>query len=342
MTFRLPTISIVLVSALAVVMTPTGALSDPEPPDNASNAVRELGELSARAEQLTEQWHAAQAEVDNRRAELTREKSRTAAAREAARAAQTQVDSYQPRVDELLTATYKGVEPNQLLTLTSSDSPRQYLQRASALGMIADERRRIIDGLRDALARRRAAEQQADEARAKAEAAERTAAEAERTLAADRREMDGQITVVRRRLNGLSPADRATYTGGGQTDYRIEGGVGDSVPARAMKVALSQQGKPYVWGAAGPGSFDCSGLLLYSYKTVGASLPRPSREQARVGSPVTRATLRPGDLIAYYSPVSHIGIYVGNDKMVHAPQSGDVVKVSAVSWKNVTAMRRPG
>ncbi|MGR7024316.1 C40 family peptidase [Geodermatophilus sp. URMC 62] len=100
--------------------------------------------------------------------------------------------------------------------------------------------------------------------------------------------------------------------------------------AAATVVAMAQRGKPYVWAAAGPGSFDCSGLTQYAFRAAGISLPHSSGMQSRMGTAVSRADLQPGDLVFFYSPVSHVGIYVGNGQMVHAPTSGDVVKVASI------------
>jgi cell wall-associated NlpC family hydrolase len=105
---------------------------------------------------------------------------------------------------------------------------------------------------------------------------------------------------------------------------------------------MAQRGKPYVWAASGPGSFDCSGLVQYAYAAAGISLPHSSSAQASMGQSVSRADLQPGDLVAFYSPVSHIGIYIGNGMMVHAPTSGDVVKVASIDamGSSPTAYRR--
>jgi cell wall-associated NlpC family hydrolase len=97
-----------------------------------------------------------------------------------------------------------------------------------------------------------------------------------------------------------------------------------------VNTALAQQGKPYVWAGAGPNSFDCSGLTQFAYRAAGISLPHSSKTQATMGTPVARGDLRPGDLVAFYSPVSHIGIYIGNGQMVHAPTSGDVVRTVSI------------
>jgi cell wall-associated NlpC family hydrolase len=95
----------------------------------------------------------------------------------------------------------------------------------------------------------------------------------------------------------------------------------------AVNTALAQQGKPYVWAGAGPHSYDCSGLTQYAYRAAGIGLPHSSRAQATMGTPVSRDALQPGDLVFFYSPVGHVGMYIGNGQMVHAPRSGSVVKV---------------
>jgi cell wall-associated NlpC family hydrolase len=96
----------------------------------------------------------------------------------------------------------------------------------------------------------------------------------------------------------------------------------------AMTNALAKLGKPYRWGAVGPNAFDCSGLVKWSFGQAGRSLPRTSRAQAGAGTPVSRANLQPGDLVFFYSPISHVGIYIGNNKIVHASRSGQPVKIS--------------
>ncbi|MGY5884957.1 C40 family peptidase [Modestobacter lacusdianchii] len=109
----------------------------------------------------------------------------------------------------------------------------------------------------------------------------------------------------------------------------------------AVDTALAQQGKPYVWAGAGPNSYDCSGLTQYAFAAAGVSLPHSSRMQSTMGTPVDRAALQPGDLVFFYHPVGHVGIYIGNGQMVHAPTSGDVVKIANVDqmWGYHSARR---
>ena len=99
----------------------------------------------------------------------------------------------------------------------------------------------------------------------------------------------------------------------------------------ALAAAMGVKGTPYVWGGTSTRGFDCSGLVLWSFKKAGISLPRTSSAQSGVGQPVSRANLQPGDVVFYYSPVSHVGIYVGNGMVVHSPETGDVVKLSPLA-----------
>ena len=109
----------------------------------------------------------------------------------------------------------------------------------------------------------------------------------------------------------------------------------------AVDTALAQLGDPYVWGGAGPDAFDCSGLTQYAYAAAGISLPHSSSMQSTMGVPVSRADLQPGDLLFFYSPVSHVGMYIGDGQMVHASTSGVPVKTAAIdSMGSFTSARR--
>jgi cell wall-associated NlpC family hydrolase len=98
----------------------------------------------------------------------------------------------------------------------------------------------------------------------------------------------------------------------------------------AVGVAMAQLGKPYVWAASGPDSFDCSGLIVYAFSSVGRSLPHSTYALYSLGVPVSRDQLQPGDLV-FFDGLGHAGIYIGGDQFVHAPHSGDVVKISSLN-----------
>jgi cell wall-associated NlpC family hydrolase len=115
---------------------------------------------------------------------------------------------------------------------------------------------------------------------------------------------------------------------------------GSSIGLRAVAFAKANIGKPYRYGAAGPGAFDCSGLVMSAFRKAGVDLPRTSAAQSRVGTPVSRDQLKPGDLLFFYSPVSHVGIYIGGGMMVHASTSGEPVKISKLGNRPFHNARR--
>jgi peptidoglycan DL-endopeptidase CwlO len=108
--------------------------------------------------------------------------------------------------------------------------------------------------------------------------------------------------------------------------------TGDSVGVQALRWALTKVGDPYVWGAAGPSAFDCSGLVMWAYAQVGISLMHFTGDQWNEGQHVSRSELEPGDLVFFFPTISHVGLYIGNGLMVDAPTFGVPVHVEPVFW----------
>jgi cell wall-associated NlpC family hydrolase len=121
-------------------------------------------------------------------------------------------------------------------------------------------------------------------------------------------------------------AQRGSHSSGAQASS-----AGSSVAQRAIAAARSQLGVPYVWGGTSPSGFDCSGLTQWAFEKAGIELPRTSRAQSQEGQQVSLSNMQPGDLIFFNSPVSHVGMYIGNGQMIEAPQSGEDVKVSSIA-----------
>lgn len=109
----------------------------------------------------------------------------------------------------------------------------------------------------------------------------------------------------------------------------------NSVGQKIADAALSKQGAPYAWGAAGPSAFDCSGLTSWAHQQVGKSIPRTSGEQAASGTPVSLDSLQPGDVVSYYSGASHVAIYIGDGKVVQALNEGSPVQVNDLNYMPV-------
>jgi len=153
---------------------------------------------------------------------------------------------------------------------------------------------------------------------------------------------------------GAAPAADASGGGdaggsGGGSDAGGGGGGGVSAPpvasgaGIAVNAAMSQLGVPYRFAAESPGvAFDCSGLTKYAWGQAGVSLPHQSGAQYGSIAHITQAEIQPGDLIFYKSPIGHVAIYIGGGSMIHAPRTGDVVKIAAVNWASVVGIGRPG
>lgn len=169
-----------------------------------------------------------------------------------------------------------------------------------------------------------------------------------RTSSITRRSLRGAaLALVTGAGIALSPLPAVADVGGGGTS----GGTTTvtvapvAAPTHAAQVAvdtaLAQQGKPYVWGGTGPGGYDCSGLTWSAYQAAGVEIPRTSRAQSTAGVYVDRANLQPGDLIFFYDPVGHVGMYIGDGLMVHSSTYGQPVAVVPVDsmWGYNTARR---
>nr|QLK01108.1 C40 family peptidase [Micromonospora carbonacea] len=119
-------------------------------------------------------------------------------------------------------------------------------------------------------------------------------------------------------------------------------GVVSAAARTAIRTACAQVGDPYVFNTAGPDTFDCSGLTQYAYKAAGIHLTHFTGAQWNEGRAVSRSEARPGDLVFFFSDLHHVGLYIGNDKMVHAPRAGKPVNVSSINTMPVAGFRRPG
>ncbi|MFJ3757196.1 NlpC/P60 family protein [Streptomyces sp. NPDC090080] len=125
------------------------------------------------------------------------------------------------------------------------------------------------------------------------------------------------------------PSSSAPSSGGSSSS---SGSAYGTKAAKAIAFARAQIGKPYVWGATGPGSYDCSGLSQAAWKAAGVSLPRTTYDQVNAGTTVSLADARPGDLVFFYDDVTHVGIYIGDGMMIHAPKPGAYVREESIYY----------
>jgi len=168
-------------------------------------------------------------------------------------------------------------------------------------------------------------------------------ADLEATLAKEKKTVDEKLADAKSLLSDLEAKEREAVLSRGGGRAPALGSVPASGRAKAaVAYALAQVGDAYVYGAAGPNAFDCSGLTMMAWGQAGVGLPHSSSAQFGSGAHVARNALQPGDLVFYYSPISHVGIYIGNGMIVHAANPGAGVKVSSVDEMPYSGAVRPG
>lgn len=325
------------ISSVTVGLLPgTGQAAPVKPaatPKTATEAAQKVAQLGNQLETLSE-------DVNGAKIRMTKLQAVAAKARGEAQKADRQYATLSGEVAQIVRSTYMAAPFGQFTTLMTSDSPQDFLDQLGTLERMSEQRGKVIGSV---LRLKR----QLDQAR---ETANTALAEAHHQYVAARTKqstLNKQIRQYRALYDKLSAQERAQLNGGGAASRGGRIPVGNLPPMSgrakiAVDTALAQQGKPYVWGASGPNSFDCSGLTMYSWGRAGVSLPHQSAEQYGYGThvPPDLAYLKPGDLLFFYSPIHHVAIYVGNGLQVHAPTSGDVVKVVGVDWSNLVGATR--
>ena len=324
------------VATIGVSSSP--ALADPRPSDDASAAQKQLEELSRGAEVLTEEYKKAEDDHGAKKAELDRATADTSQAQHVAEQAHAEEEKFRGEVDRLTNASYKGARLNKLSALLVSESPDDFLDRSSALDVMAKDNNDAIKRMAAATDQAEAAERRAQDARHRAARAEADAARIKGEIATKKAAMDKQVAEVKQKYNSLSQQEQDSLGG---DDTNLGSILGSGAAVQAVNAALSKQGSPYVYGAKGPTQFDCSGLVQWSYKQAGVELPGSTKSQVGGGKEVSKSAIKPGDVVFYYSSASHNGIYIGNGKVVHAPTEGQDVKVESMDdIGDVNSIRR--
>jgi peptidoglycan DL-endopeptidase CwlO len=151
-----------------------------------------------------------------------------------------------------------------------------------------------------------------------------------------------QAAEEQRRQQQQAQQTPAPSTGAGtSTGTGSSAGTSTAKGEKALAFARSQTGKPYVWGASGPDSYDCSGLTQAAWKAAGVTLPRTTWDQVKIGTQVSVASAQPGDLVFFYDDISHVGLYLGDGMMIHAPKPGAYVREESIYYMPIHSVVRP-
>ncbi|WP_328668306.1 NlpC/P60 family protein [Streptomyces sp. NBC_00322] len=329
-----------LAAATALAAVPAAAEPAADPTANLTRMLTQLQTLYRQAEAAGERYNATEEELTEQRAGTARLGRELAKARNALSASRGEAG-------RLARLQYQGQsELSSYLQLLLARNPRQALDQDHLIERAAIER--LATTARLETGARRAAG---------LEAASRDALDKEQTLAARQKKANeaatAKLRAVEAMLASLSPEQIAGLTALEQSgtdkaqEELIASGAlaGDRTPTEegeeALRYAVEQIGKPYLWGTEGPESYDCSGLTSQAWATAGREIPRTSQEQWEELPKVPLRSLRPGDLVVYFPEATHVAIYLGGGMVVHAPRPGATVKVSPVAANPLLGAVRP-
>jgi cell wall-associated NlpC family hydrolase len=289
------------------LVLPTGVgRADPEP------TVKELKaqatKLANQLEQMSEQYNGLKVRYEQAQRAAT-------VASENARRQEAALQAVRAKVGRLVADSYMQGGVDDTVAFATASDPQALLDQAATLRFFAaqdgTEVQSLAQAMQAAQRARKAAQDRANQAKAlKSE------------IDGKRKKVQGLYDKVRGKLIDKDPGSIASLPVSG-----------NGKAAQALRLAMSKLGRPYVWGAAGPSTFDCSGLTMWAYGQVGISLPHYTGSQYNSGTHVSLSQLQPGDLVFFYADLHHTGMYIGGGKMIHAPQTGDVVKISPMAGR---------
>ncbi len=328
---RLSVIATVAV-ALGAVAVP-GASADPEP--SIDDVQRRVDGLHHEAEQAAERFNTIRAQMGDARDELS-------AIRADVRDQAAETEDLRGQVEQLVLAQVDGTGIDNTGQLLLSDDPDEFISSMVTLQSYSDQTADLLVSYENSRSELDLREQQAEEQLA-------AISDAKEQMAKEKTEIDEKAEAAEELLAELEAEAAAAAA---EEASRSEAASSSEVPVTnvpvsgragvAVETALAQVGDPYVYGAAGPDSFDCSGLTMFSWAAAGVSLSHSSSIQSGQGVPVSMSDIAPGDLVFYYSPISHVGMYIGNGQIVHAPNPSSSVEVVPIGLMPIASIRRVG
>ncbi|MFC8240880.1 C40 family peptidase [Streptomyces chartreusis] len=313
--------------ALAGAATATGfdGTGHAEPQLTPAQVKAKVDKLYQEAEAATEKYNGAKEQADAARQRIRNLQSQTARKTE-------KLNSAREALGSMAAAQYRDGGLDPALQLALSEDPDRYLDGAEFAERAGNRQASSVASVRKQL---REIEQLRGAAHVELASLKSRQAELKR----HKKTITGKLDSARTLLTQLTAEeqarldDRATRS---STDARAvlasPGSATAQAPnaraAAAVSYAYAKLGSPYVWGATGPNAFDCSGLTQAAYREAGVSLPRTTYAQIDTGRRVSRSELLPGDLVFFYSGISHVGLYIGNGQMIHAPNPSAPVRVA--------------
>ncbi|WP_063734937.1 C40 family peptidase [Streptomyces sp. RTd22] len=364
-----------LASVTLLSQTANAAPSDPKPGTTQSiEAVKEkVDTLYHQAETATQHYNAAKERSEQQRTKVNRMMDDVAENTEKLNEARRTLGTY-------AAAQYRnGGMTSSAASLLFSNDPQDLFDQSHLMNRMAGSQKRAVDDFQTQAAkaakeRREAAKSLASltetqrelktkkksvqdklaqarrllanltaKEKARLAAIEKKKAEEARQKAAELAEKQRQAAAQQKQQAQEQEQESSggSSSGSGSSSAGSSTATNSTKAAKAIDFAESQLGKPYVWGATGPNSYDCSGLTQAAWKAAGVSLPRTTWDQVKAGTRVSTSDLKPGDLVFFYDDISHVGLYIGDGMMIHAPKPGDVVKKAPITEMPIYGSVRP-
>lgn len=324
--------SCVVVGSLLVAPLAAQAVPHPQEPTatttptTMADVTAKLTSLAKNSEQLAEQLN--QARID-----ITKAQQAVVTAARDANIAQSRLVKAKQALAISISSQYKAASFSRTAALLASNSTESYLQTVQTMNLLTLHQSQVATIASNAISAAATATATANTAVATATA---------KKVELDKRNvaMNAEVAKYKALLATLTAAERARFLTPvapptpAKVSQVLAAPIAQSASkgaAAAIAAAMAELGKPYVYGAGGPGSFDCSGLTAWAWGAAGVSLPHNAAAQQGMGTQIDQANLAPGDLVFFGSPAYHVGIYLGGGLMIHAPTTGDVVKIVSLS-----------
>ncbi|MFD0314440.1 C40 family peptidase [Streptomyces flavalbus] len=312
-------------AAAAVALSSQAANAAPSEKPSKDEVKAKVDKLYEEAEHATEKYNGAKEKQEKLQKEISTIQDNVARGQE-------ELNDLRDGLGSMASAQYRsgGIDPSVQLFLSAD--PDDYLDKASTLDQLSGQQ---VDALKKIQVKQRELAQQRSEATDKLKDLSATRTE----LGKKKSEVQAKLAEAQKLLNTLTAAEKAALAEEEARATRASerAVLGSTAPATgraasAYSAAQSKIGSPYVYGATGPSSFDCSGLTYWAFAQAGIAIPRTSQAQANAGTRIySQSDLQVGDLVIFYGDLHHVGFYAGNGQVLHAPRTGTVVRYESIN-----------
>ena len=308
--------------------------------EDVSGLIEQVGQVAREVSAKNEEVKALEDDLAAQEQELVDLEAVAQQASQAAGDAEEMLKAQQINVDSIAQSRYRGDTLDPFIATLNSGDPTSAVERLGYLGAISRDAKRSLDSIADISNAAQESRAQAADAVAEAEKIKADLEKKRDAVVADRDDLKKRQQEIEERVDSLSPELREAWENQNSPLGKVDLAELGANASGAVAAALSKQGSPYDWGAAGPDSFDCSGLMYWAYQQHGKTIPRTSQAQIAGGQSVSVDELQPGDLVGYFPGVTHVGMYIGNGQIVHASTYGVPVQVVPVDSMPISGASR--